>query len=90
MGKTTFLDVCWDAKGNWGKLLNMSMPYIDWFMPSIDEAVKISGETDTDRISEVFFERGIKNVVIKMGSDGCFLRCALPAKMDTKELQKMK
>lgn len=74
MGKTTFLDVCWDAKGNWGKLLNMSMPYIDWFMPSIDEAVKISGETDTDRISEVFFERGIKNVVIKMGSDGCFLR----------------
>ena len=74
MGKTTFLDVCWDAKGNWGKLLNMSMPYIDWFMPSIDEAVKISGETDTDKISAVFFEKGIKNVVIKMGGDGCYLR----------------
>ena len=38
-GKTTFLDVCWDSKGRWGELLDMSMPYIDYFMPSIDEAV---------------------------------------------------
>ena len=29
MGKTTFLDVCWDAQGRWGELLDMSLPYID-------------------------------------------------------------
>lgn len=44
MGKTTFLDVCWDAKGNWGELLDMSLPYIDYFMPSIDEAIHIAGK----------------------------------------------
>ena len=42
MGKTTFLDVCWDAKGNWGKVLDVCLPYLDFFMPSIDEAVEIA------------------------------------------------
>ena len=77
MGKTTFLDVCWDAKGRWGELLNMSMPYIDFFMPSIDEAVEIAdGKTDPDEIADVFMARGVTNVVIKMGSKGSYLRLA--------------
>ena len=29
MGKTTFLDVCWDSSGRWGELLDRSMLYID-------------------------------------------------------------
>ena len=74
MGKTTFLDVCWDASGRWGELLDMSMPYIDYFMPSIDEAVCIAGCENAEQIADVFFSRGVKNVVIKMGSKGAFLR----------------
>ncbi len=77
MGKTTFLDVCWDAKGNWGKLLNMSMPYIDWFMPSIDEAVNIAewdDIEDVEGIANVFLKNGVKNTVIKVGSKGAYLK----------------
>lgn len=75
MGKTTFLDVCWDAKGKWGELLDMSMPYIDFFMPSIDEAVLIAGgKEDPDDIADVFNKKGVKNVVIKLGSKGSYLR----------------
>ena len=74
MGKTTFLDVCWDAKDRWGALLDMSMPYIDYLMPSIDEAVRIAGCDDPDAIADVFTEKGAKNVVIKMGKTGAFLR----------------
>ncbi len=74
MGKTTFLDVCWDAKGQWGKLLDMSMPYIDYLMPSIDEAVCIAGKEDPDEIADVFVSKGAKNVVIKLGSKGSYLR----------------
>ena len=74
MGKTTFLDVCWDASGKWGELLDMSMPYIDYFMPSIDEAVCIAGCEEPDEIADRFFERGVGNVVIKMGSKGAFFR----------------
>jgi len=74
MGKTTMLDVCWDSKGEWDKLLNMSMPYIDFFMPSIDEAVCIAGEEDSEKIADVFIANGAKNVIIKLGSKGSFLR----------------
>lgn len=74
MGKTTFLDVCWDANGRWGKLLDDSMPYIDYFMPSIDEAACIANETDVEKMAKVFFDKGVSNVVIKMGSKGCFVQ----------------
>ncbi len=74
MGKTTFLDVCWDASGRWGELLNQSMPYIDYFMPSIDEAKKISGKEELDDIADVFFANGVKNVIIKVGKKGAYLR----------------
>lgn len=73
-GKTTFLDVCWDAKARWGELLDMCMPYIDYFMPSIDEAVCIANEKDVEKIADVFIEKGVKNVIIKLGSKGSFLK----------------
>ena len=74
MGKTTFLDVCWDAKGEWGKKLDMCMPYIDFLMPSIDEAVNIAGESEPEKIADVFMARGTKNVLIKLGSKGAYIR----------------
>lgn len=80
MGKVTALDVCWDAKGRWGDVLNDAMPYIDIFMPSIDEAEKIAGKTDPTEIADVFFERGVKSVVIKLGKHGCYIRESKNAK----------
>ncbi len=75
MGKTTFLDVCWDAKGNWGKVLDVCLPYLDFFMPSIDEAVQLAdGETDPEKIADIFMKKGAKNVIIKLGKKGSFLR----------------
>lgn len=74
LGKVTALDVCWDSKGQWGELINDAMPYIDIFMPSIDEAVMIAGEDEPEKIADVFFERGVKKVVIKLGKDGCYIR----------------
>ena len=73
-GKTTFLDVCWDASGKWGEVLDICMPYMDYFMPSIDEAVNIAGKEDLDEIADVFMSKGVKNVVIKVGSKGAYLR----------------
>lgn len=74
MGKTTMLDVCWDSSGSWGKLLDMSMPYIDYLMPSIDEAVCIAGKNDPDEIADAFVSKGATNVIIKLGSEGSYLR----------------
>ena len=74
LGKTTVLDVCWDGKGRWGRLLNQSLPYIDIFMPSIDEAREISKKEKVSEMAEKFIEMGAESVVIKCGSDGCFVK----------------
>lgn len=74
MGKTTALDVCWDASGKWGELLDCAMPYIDLFLPSIDEARMIAKKDKVEEMADVFFEKGVKTVVIKCGSDGCYVR----------------
>jgi sugar/nucleoside kinase (ribokinase family) len=74
MGKTTVLDTAWDSKGRWMDVLEESMPYIDIFLPSIDEAIELSGKTEPKEIADVFFEKGVKQVVIKLGSKGCYLR----------------
>jgi sugar/nucleoside kinase (ribokinase family) len=75
MDKTTFLDVCWDARGRWGSILNGYLPYVDYFMPSIDEAKEISRCNGTpDEIADVFTSMGAKNIIIKLGSKGSYIR----------------
>ena len=75
MGKTTFLDVCWDARGRWGDVINGYLPYVDYFMPSIDEAREISKCDGTpDEIADIFTSLGAKNIIIKLGSLGSYVR----------------
>lgn len=75
MGKTTVLDTAWDSRGRWMEVLRPCMQYIDVFLPSIDEATELAGgETDPDKIADIFFDLGISKCVIKLGSKGCYLR----------------
>lgn len=74
MGKTTVLDTAWDDHGRWMSAIAPSLPYVDYFIPSIDEAQMLSGETEPERIAEVFFAHGVGCVVIKLGKDGCYLQ----------------
>ena len=74
MGKITMLDTAWDSTNQWIKKLEPSMAYIDYFMPSVEEAEKLSGETEHKKIADVFFDMGVKHVVIKLGKKGCYLR----------------
>ena len=75
MGKFTVLDTAWDSQGRWMNVLKPCMEYIDLFMPSIDEAVELTGGryTDPAEISRYFMDLGCKNVVIKLGDKGCYL-----------------
>ncbi len=74
MGKITALDLAWDDSGRWMEVIGPSLPYVDYFLPSIEEAEQLSGETELDKISDVFFAKGAKHVVIKVGKDGCYFR----------------
>lgn len=74
MGKITALDTAWDSKGRWMKVLASSMPYIDYFLPSYEEAVELSGKTQPEEIADVFLAMGPHTVAIKLGKDGCFIK----------------
>lgn len=72
MGKFTVLDTAWDFEDIWGPKVLPSLPYLDLFMPSYEEAAKLSGKQDVKEIAEFFKSLGAKNIIIKMGSDGAY------------------
>lgn len=74
MGKITALDTAWDDSGRWMKVLGPALRHVDYFIPSIEEAQELSGETDPEKIANVFFDAGVKHVVIKLGKNGCFFK----------------
>lgn len=74
LGKTTALDTAWDSTGRWMKVMTASLPYLDYFLPSYEEAVELSGKTEPEDIADVFLSMGPKTVVIKLGKDGCFIK----------------
>ncbi|MGN0293877.1 MAG: carbohydrate kinase family protein [Lachnospiraceae bacterium] len=73
LGKYTVMDTVWDFSGRWMDKIRPSLKYLDLFMPSIDEAARLTGETDMDRIADAFFSEGVKNVIIKNGSKGAYI-----------------
>ncbi len=48
-------------------------PYLDYFMPSIDEALEISGKSTVEEAAEFFIELGANACVIKCGGDGSYI-----------------
>jgi len=74
LNKVTILDTAWDSKNRWMSVLEPCMPYIDVFLPSLGEAEQLSGETDLDKIADVFFRKGVKQLAIKLGEKGCYIR----------------
>ena len=74
MGKITALDTAWDSQGKWMDVLSPCMEYIDYFMPSYEEAVELSGKEKPEEIADVFMSMGPHTVVIKLGKDGCYIK----------------
>jgi sugar/nucleoside kinase (ribokinase family) len=70
---TTCLDTCWDASGKWMELLEESLPLVDYFLPSFEEAKMITGKETPEEISELLISKGVGNVCLKMGEKGSFI-----------------
>lgn len=51
-----------------------ALAYLDYFFPNYDEACLITGKTDIDDIADLFLDCGVKNIVIKTGKKGCFIK----------------
>lgn len=76
MGVTTALDTCWDSRGQWMTLLRPCLPYLDYALPSLNEAQMITGRQTPREVAEVLLDNGVGTVGLKLGEDGCYIRSA--------------
>ena len=51
-----------------------ALKYVDYFFPNYDEACLMTGEKDEAKVADKLFAYGIKNVVMKIGTRGCYIR----------------
>ncbi len=76
LGKMTVMDAAYnleDPERDWLSHLAPAFMETDVFFPSMDEAVKITGQTDPELIAECFKKFPMKAFGIKMGAKGCFV-----------------
>ncbi len=77
VGKTTSLDPVWDATGQWMQLIGPCLPYVDYFLPSYEEARMLAGgREDPQEIALFLLDAGAKVVGLKMGKRGCYVSSA--------------
>lgn len=50
------------------------LAYVDYFFPNYDEACLMTGKTEVEEIADVFLACGVKNIVVKVGKRGCFIK----------------
>jgi sugar/nucleoside kinase (ribokinase family) len=76
MGITTSLDTAWDSSGRWMSILKPCLPYVDYILPSIEEARRVTGQQSPEDVARVFMDHGVKVVGLKMGEAGCYIKSA--------------
>ena len=52
------------------------MPWLDYFLPSLDEAAYLTGLSAPEEMAQRFLADGAGHVVIKLGAEGCYYRSA--------------
>ncbi|EAY18686.1 kinase, pfkB family protein [Trichomonas vaginalis G3] len=52
----------------------LCLPYIDYFLPNFEEASQLTGKKDLNEIADTLLSLGVKNVLIKLGRDGVFIK----------------
>ena len=66
------------AKQNWLLILEKVLPYVDFFVPSLDEIMFMLGPDfkDAKSVADECFRLGAKTVLIKCGTDGMYYKNA--------------
>ena len=71
-GVFTSLDTVYDATGRWERVCPC-LPHLDLLTVSLAEAQGISGEREPASAAAWFRDRGVAEVAVKLGSDGCYV-----------------
>lgn len=58
---------------SWNKSI---IGHVDYFFPNFEEASEMTGETDEAKVADKLYACGVKNVIMKIGKRGCYIRNA--------------
>ncbi len=71
-GMIVTLDTAWDPLGRWTGAL-AALPYVDYFLPSREEAAHIFGVSAPEAIVRAAQQAGARAVIVKLGAEGCYV-----------------
>ena len=72
-GCVTNLDVFASTSENL-PLVAPLLPYADYFMPSNEEAMALSGLSDFEEIIQFLLDKRVGTVILTLGEGGCYLQ----------------
>ena len=75
-GMITSLDVKIPRRGGVIDDISSILQNVDYMFPNDEEAAMITGKSDLRSMADDFLLRGVKNIIIKTGGDGCFFKSA--------------
>lgn len=72
-GAITTMDILGVKQEKMAEKIAPCMPYLDYFMPNLEEAGMITGLSNPDEMCKYFLSAGAKNVILKMGERGSLI-----------------
>lgn len=75
-GVITFADMTGDSSQLGPKAVDGIYPYTDYLLPSLEEGIYVTGETNPRKIADVLLKKGTSTVIIKLGAQGCYVKNA--------------
>lgn len=72
-GAATVADCASDSFNQGPEIVYRNLEFLDYFMPSYVEAEYLTKEKEPSRMAEVFLKKGCRNVIIKLGGEGCYV-----------------
>lgn len=73
-GVTAFADMVPMTRGETLEFLTESLPYLDYFLPNLEEGKMLTGESTPEGIADCLLRNGVKNIIVKNGKEGCFIK----------------
>jgi sugar/nucleoside kinase (ribokinase family) len=69
-GVVTTYDILAMPRPDMLQLCEVNLPYVDYFMPGLEEAFMMTGMKDRKEVIRYFLDKGAKHTVFKMGAEG--------------------
>ena len=67
------MNICWDVRGRWLKLIQPALAHTDFIFPNREEGRQLTGESEPAAIAGRLRELGVKTVIVKLGAEGCYV-----------------